>query len=406
MQSGSEELRDVVVLRRGRSFDVVVGASDDGRRRVALVAARAGDSMLEARARAFATAHRANAGGCIPPVYEERQVGARACVIFDVDATVDAESLAHHMRDDGLRVPYSAVVGLLVEIARALERAHGSFSANGAPIAAGALPLARLVFDEHGACHFLGLGDPELALDCVVAGAVLAPELALGGTPSPSADIAALAALMRTVVPLVDLPAPLARVLSGTSVLADAPVLALVQSLGSQAWAWPAPIRPSLTSMRRAFEGLVRLLGVSPSLGEMEGFVREILRARSAHAPQPSSDAVQAIFLAVEHDASTFRLADGPTVSLRARPSLRRILLGLVQANRAAGPALDVWALLAAGWPGETLDPIAGSNRVYAAIAALRRLGLRRAIDRDEVGYRLAPHVALTIEGGDRTNGR
>jgi hypothetical protein len=68
------------------------------------------------------------------------------------------------------------------------------------------------------------------------------------------------------------------------------------------------------------------------------------------------------------------------------------------------GDALDVWTLLEAGWPGEQPDPESGSNRVYAAVYALRRLGLRDVIERFDAGYRVRPAVVVeraAAEGSD-----
>jgi hypothetical protein len=46
--------------------------------------------------------------------------------------------------------------------------------------------------------------------------------------------------------------------------------------------------------------------------------------------------------------------------------------------------------LLAAGWPGERVRYDAGANRVYVALAELRKLGLRDWLMNDGAGYRLA----------------
>ena len=87
---------------------------------------------------------------------------------------------------------------------------------------------------------------------------------------------------------------------------------------------------------------------------------------------------------------------DGPAIDLERRPTLRRVLDGLVLRRRTApGQPMDLEALLAAGWPGERVQPQAAANRVYVAIATLRKLGLRDVILSREDGYLLDPEVPL-----------
>jgi hypothetical protein len=85
--------------------------------------------------------------------------------------------------------------------------------------------------------------------------------------------------------------------------------------------------------------------------------------------------------------------------SLRARRSLRRVLIALAEARRdRSGLPLTVDDLLQAGWPGETPLPEAGSNRVYVAISALRQLGLNEILQRWDGGYRLDPATAVQLD--------
>ena len=60
-----------------------------------------------------------------------------------------------------------------------------------------------------------------------------------------------------------------------------------------------------------------------------------------------------------------------------------------------ATQALDVAALLRRAWPGERVLPRAGANRVYVALATLRKLGLRHTIRRDADGYSFHPATAV-----------
>jgi hypothetical protein len=98
----------------------------------------------------------------------------------------------------------------------------------------------------------------------------------------------------------------------------------------------------------------------------------------------------------VARDGAWFQRAGEAPVYLRARYALARVLRALVDAHaRAAAAPLALEALIDAGWPGERPVADSGANRVYVAIATLRRLGMREHIERLEGGYRLALGVEL-----------
>jgi hypothetical protein len=63
--------------------------------------------------------------------------------------------------------------------------------------------------------------------------------------------------------------------------------------------------------------------------------------------------------------------------------------------ERAPGDAISWEGLLEAGWPGERVLPTAGAGRVYAAIAILRRDGLRDVLLRRDDGYLFDPTAPL-----------
>jgi hypothetical protein len=101
----------------------------------------------------------------------------------------------------------------------------------------------------------------------------------------------------------------------------------------------------------------------------------------------------------VAHDAAFFRSPDAPEqVSLTRRKAVRGVLRALVAARLARpGIPVSVEALVAAGWPGEKILPAAGAERVYAAIATLRRLGLRGFIAQQADGYLLRADRTVLI---------
>ncbi|MDP3275191.1 MAG: FHA domain-containing protein [Deltaproteobacteria bacterium] len=107
--------------------------------------------------------------------------------------------------------------------------------------------------------------------------------------------------------------------------------------------------------------------------------------------------------LSVHSDGQAFVMADGREVSLRRRAPLSRMLHALVDSFVSdSTDELSVAELVAVAWPGERLLSNAGPTRVYAAIAALRKMGLREHLTRGEQGYRLAhcPDEKLAIVPG------
>ena len=48
-------------------------------------------------------------------------------------------------------------------------------------------------------------------------------------------------------------------------------------------------------------------------------------------------------------------------------------------------------------WPGEELVEGSGQNRIYVALAGLRKLGLREALKRCPDGYALDPRRAIEV---------
>jgi predicted ATPase len=118
---------------------------------------------------------------------------------------------------------------------------------------------------------------------------------------------------------------------------------------------------------------------------------------RAMLPPPPSSRSSVRGCLRVAASGRSFRLPGGPRVDLSTRGPLRRILAALADAHaRTPDQALSRDALVAAGWPGERLGVEAAANRVYAAIATLRRMGLRAELVRRDDGYLLDP--ALRVE--------
>lgn len=87
----------------------------------------------------------------------------------------------------------------------------------------------------------------------------------------------------------------------------------------------------------------------------------------------------------------------GDTLDLARRGALRRILVYLAEQRLAApGAAQPLEVVFAAGWPGERVMPTAATNRVYVAIATLRKLGLAELLLTNDDGYLIDPVVPVT----------
>ena len=120
--------------------------------------------------------------------------------------------------------------------------------------------------------------------------------------------------------------------------------------------------------------------------------------ARRGKAPAPAVR--QSTEVVVAMDGGWFRRSDGARVDLSAHRA-RRLLLAALARRHEAGieQGASVSDLIEAGWPGEQMLAQSGASRVYVAIAALRKLGLRRALVRGEDGYRLVD--VRVVRGGE-----
>ncbi len=100
--------------------------------------------------------------------------------------------------------------------------------------------------------------------------------------------------------------------------------------------------------------------------------------------------------LVVGPEGETFRAPGDPPRYIGDHDAPRRILSRLVE-ERLARPrgCLTVGDLIGAGWPGQSLHPLAAANRAYVALAFLRKVGLGELILRAPGGYLLDPEVAV-----------
>jgi predicted ATPase len=122
------------------------------------------------------------------------------------------------------------------------------------------------------------------------------------------------------------------------------------------------------------------------------------LAAERARADYNLPEAPPSQVLRIGSGGHTFQLGDHDPVDLSRRAPLRRVLGELVERACDGQSSADVDALVAAGWPGEALEPTSAANRVYATIRMLRKQGLDDIIVTDDDGYRLAEGVWIRSE--------
>jgi tetratricopeptide (TPR) repeat protein len=125
-----------------------------------------------------------------------------------------------------------------------------------------------------------------------------------------------------------------------------------------------------------------RLLG--RALGDLTGQAPAMPPVQTVHALQ------------VEREGRWFHAPDTSRVDISRRRTLRPLLVRLVQQRLAhPGEALSIDDLFCAAWPGERILEEAKKNRVYVAVATLRRAGLDRYIDTRSDGYLLRQDVEV-----------
>jgi predicted ATPase len=92
--------------------------------------------------------------------------------------------------------------------------------------------------------------------------------------------------------------------------------------------------------------------------------------------------------LVIGEEARWFQIGSGEKVDLSKRRAPRLILLALL-AERGKNRGLQLDDIIAAGWPGERIQPEAAAARAYTAIKTLRELGLGDLLVRRDDGYLL-----------------
>lgn len=132
---------------------------------------------------------------------------------------------------------------------------------------------------------------------------------------------------------------------------------------------------------------------VAESSNDDSRFALRLLRSVAVPVRASTGDALE-----IAAEGSWFRSPGEERVSLPARSPLRRLLVCLATSRiEAPGRVVRLDELLAAGWPNEKMRLEAGLNRLYVAIATLRKRGLAEAVVRVGGGYLLSPAVPIAL---------
>lgn len=371
----------------------VVAASETlpGRARPSLVLrAQPGVNLASERARfrLAARAHGAVTGPHLPEVVLDGSDEAIPRLAFDSVAVADGERVATLLSSSDWPLPFEAAIGFVEAFAHTLTAAHETRDPEtGAPCTFGVLGWGNFFFDPEGRFSMVGLGAPlTVGLAPFTPGTYAAPEMLAGGAPSPGADVFAGLSLQRSLLGSVDLPDVLRRLFRYVPRPSDARIAADFLKMNHRIFAGAPAKRPSAAECLDALWHAWRALGVRPDLRAFEQVIGELLRGEAARTKR---------VLRVGPRGEWFAWDGEDRVALTRRASLRRLLDAIAEEGR---PVLSVEALLQAGWPGERVVGGSGAARVYVAVATLRKLGLRTAIERCDDGYRVSPAVRLLRE--------
>lgn len=342
-----------------------------------------GLTIQGARARldAIVDAHARVHTPLVPPVLERGERDGSAYVRFACDAVTDLRALIEAFPRTGQKVPYAAAIAFNELMMDTLEAAH---RADDGPLCVGALSFDDVLIGPRGTLWLFGFGHDDA--DRSREGICQAPEVLLGATPTPASDVYVLHQMLRRLLPYVSLlPSMIAAVAGENAELREAMVRLSDDALASD----PARRPPSVAALRERYRAIRAIAGDAMPAPDFEGFgalLRELVRDVVA-VPE---------VLVVDLGRRCLDLPDGRTLDLARRRASWAILAHLVDAHaRAPGEAVTLDALLEAAWPGERILPDAARARVYVAVSALRKMGLRAFIVKRDDGYALRVDVQV-----------
>lgn len=127
-----------------------------------------------------------------------------------------------------------------------------------------------------------------------------------------------------------------------------------------------------------------------PSLAEVNDDARMLLRMLASVMKRGRGPRLE-----VGPEAAWFRPPGGAVQSLQKYAAARNILERLTVARLGDRAPLSSEALFTAGWPGVKIAPQSANNRLYVALAKLRKMGLKVLLLRTDEGYLLDPNTPV-----------
>lgn len=342
----------------------------------------------------------------IPKVTRRDDIGGTPVLELDCAASFDGIELIRSIAESGRKLPYGAADAFIASLRVALQVGHAVIDTHtGAPICMGRLAHGNVLFDEAGRWWLIGFGRnlPLEKDDGEVDGTwafFQAPEMATGGSPSPSGDYVALVYFMRSLMSYVDMSSTaMGRLLRGQFQPSDRELIECLRWVEKQMLGELPQFRPSVAEAVEMAQRIRELAGIVHDAPGFSRFVAEVMQEREpepeAAAPAADVPAAGTSVLTIGPEATVVVTADGESRPLGR--TLRRILLALVERHAAGPEPLTTAEVLEAGWPGERPIHEAGQNRVYVSMNRLRAQGLRDAIERFDDGYRLKPSVSVRV---------
>ena len=160
---------------------------------------------------------------------------------------------------------------------------------------------------------------------------------------------------------------------------------------------WPPPADASPSDRASEVSDLVAAHARAIADGDPLTAHRIVRDLASIALGEPPASTATPLALVIGPGGAWFRWSGGRPVDLRRRRSSRLLLEVLFEQRLARpGKVVPASALVAGGWPGEAIRPESAMSRLYVAVLALRKLGLRDAILSQDGGYLLDPALDVT----------
>lgn len=371
-----------------------------------LVVAATRSDLAERCLRALAAAHRLVRGPAFPKLAELMLHAEPPYVAFEVDIVCDGEQLIGRMAQAQTRVRYEEAMAVVQRLGEALAEAHRTCDAQGRPLMFGGLAWGNVLVDRHAQLYLLGLGHNVIVRNergqlAGVPSFFAPPELLGGGPVLLSADAYAFVLLQRSVLSYCHLPSALRRVFAGESSSAEQPLARVVKWSSERVLGAQPDRRGGIEGLRVRWQREWRLLQLKPDPHALRTTLLRVMDGDGAS--MVGMQRARPATLLLGPAARWCRMPDGSHQDMTGRGALKRIVQCLVAAHAASQHACSPDVLIAAGWPGERIKRQAGLNRVYVALAMLRKMGLREVLQRDDEGYRLDPTLIVQSEASDNS---